>query len=314
MKNLVKVETRQNQVAGATKRTEEIQGKIIEYAWKAKKLGLAETTIKQRIYRLRLLVKKGADLLNSDSITTILALSNWTESNKRSFIVTYKSFAKVFNIEWIPPITRVQQKLPFIPTEEEIDQLIAGCGKRTATFLQVLKNTGARGCEASKIKWIDVDKESSTIKINYPAKGSLPRIIKVTPKTIAMINALPKTREAVFNPNVATIRKSFMKQRKRIAMKLQNPRLKQIHFHTLRHWKATIEYHRTKDILYVKRLLGHKQLKNTEIYTHLIEFKNDDWHVAHAKDLDEEDKLIEAGFEYVRYSDKDEVAIYRKRK
>jgi hypothetical protein len=28
----------------------------------------------------------------------------------------------------------------------------------------------------------------------------------------------------------------------------------------------------------------------------------------------EESKLIEAGFEYVRYSEKDEVAIYRKRK
>lgn len=40
----------------------------------------------------------------------------------------------------------------------------------------------------------------------------------------------------------------------------------------------------------------------------------DEWHVAHAKDLQEESKLIEAGFEYVRYSDKDQVAIHRKRK
>jgi hypothetical protein len=38
------------------------------------------------------------------------------------------------------------------------------------------------------------------------------------------------------------------------------------------------------------------------------------WHVAHAKSLDEKSKLIKAGFEYVHYSEKDEVAIYRKRK
>jgi len=228
--------------------------------------------------------------------------------------VVYKSFAKTFNLSWDPPKTRVQQKLPFIPTEAEIDQLIAGCGKKTATFLQVLKDTGARGCEASKIQWTDIDERSRTIRINNPAKGSLPRIVKVTPKTIAMINALPKTGKYVFNTNMATIRKGFMKQRKRIAETLQNPRLKQIHFHTLRHWKATMEYHRTKDILHVKRLLGHKQLKNTEIYTHLINFEDDEWHVAHAKNLEEEDKLIEAGFEYVRYSEKDKVAIYRKRK
>ena len=28
------------------------------------------------------------------------------------------------------------------------------------------------------------------------------------------------------------------------------------HFHTLRHWKATMEYQRTRDILYVKKHLG----------------------------------------------------------
>jgi len=61
-------------------------------------------------------------------------------------------------------------------------------------------------------------------------------------------------------------------------------------------------------------LLGHRKLENTEIYTHLISFESDEWHVAYAKNLKEEEKLIEAGFEYVRYSKKDDVAIYRKRK
>jgi hypothetical protein len=47
---------------------------------------------------------------------------------------------------------------------------------------------------------------------------------------------------------------------------------------------------------------------------HLINFESDEWHVANAKNLDEENKLIEAGFEYLRYSNKDEAVIYRKRK
>lgn len=50
------------------------------------------------------------------------------------------------------------------------------------------------------------------------------------------------------------------------------------------------------------------------MYTHLINFESDEWHVAHVRNLEEENRLIEAGFEYVRYSQKDEVAIYRKRK
>jgi len=33
-----------------------------------------------------------------------------------------------------------------------------------------------------------------------------------------------------------------------------------------------------------------------------------------ARNLGEESKLIEVGFEYMRYNEKDQVAIYRKRK
>ena len=57
-----------------------------------------------------------------------------------------------------------------------------------------------------------------------------------------------------------------------------------------------------------------KKLENVDVYTHLIDFESDEWHVAHATNLEEENKLIEAGFEFIRYSEKDQVAIYRKRK
>ena len=75
-----------------------------------------------------------------------------------------------------------------------------------------------------------------------------------------------------------------------------------------------MEYHRTKNIKWVQQVLGHKKLENTDMYTQLINFESDEWHVAHARNLEEETKLIETGFEYVRYSNKDQVAIYRKRK
>jgi len=37
----------------------------------------------------------------------------------------------------------------------------------------------------------------------------------------------------------------------------------QIHFHTFRHWKATMEYYKTKAILHVMKVLGHKNINNT---------------------------------------------------
>ncbi len=56
----------------------------------------------------------------------------------------------------------------------------------------MLKDTGARTAEALKLKWVDIDEKSCVIRINNPVKGSLARAIKVSAKTIAVINALPK--------------------------------------------------------------------------------------------------------------------------
>jgi integrase len=54
-------------------------------------------------------------------------------------------------------------------------------------------------------------------------------------------------------------------QRKKIAKKLADPRIAKIHFHLIRHWFDTIEYHKTHDLVHVQRLLGHKSILNTMI-------------------------------------------------
>ena len=81
--------------------------------------------------------------------------------------------------------------------------------------------------------------------------------------------------------------------------KLHNPRIDKITFHTFRHFKATMEYHKTKDILHVMKVLGHKNINNTLIYTQLVDFKDDEYTVKVAEDVEEDKELIEAGFEYV---------------
>ncbi|MEM3597157.1 MAG: tyrosine-type recombinase/integrase, partial [Candidatus Bathyarchaeia archaeon] len=86
----------------------------------------------------------------------------------------------------------------------------------------------------------------------------------------------------------------------------------QITFHTFRHWKATTEYHRTKDLLYVKELLGHRSILSTMTYTQLVNFGEDDFTCKVAKSIDEVKELVEAGFEYV--CDYEGLKVFRKRK
>jgi len=101
-----------------------------------------------------------------------------------------------------------------------------------------------------------------------------------------------------------------------LARKLQNPRLLRISFHTLRHWKATVLYHQTKDILYVKQFLGHRKVETTLLYIQLADviFKQttDEFTVRVANKPDEIKALLEVGFEFV--CEKDELLYFRKRK
>ncbi|NIU80859.1 tyrosine-type recombinase/integrase, partial [Candidatus Bathyarchaeota archaeon] len=93
-------------------------------------------------------------------------------------------------LSWDPPDYTPVQKLPFIPLEKEIDALVSGCGPKVATSLQLLKETGMRIGEAWKLEWTDIDTERRTITCE-PEKHGKPRMFKVSPKLIAMLNRLP---------------------------------------------------------------------------------------------------------------------------
>jgi site-specific recombinase XerC len=73
-----------------------------------------------------------------------------------------------------------------------------------------------------------------------------------------------------------------------------------------------MEYAKTKDILHVMKLLGHRSLENTLIYTQLVNFESNEYHSATAKTVEEAKQLIESGFEYVCAIE--DVQLFRKRK
>ena len=51
------------------------------------------------------------------------------------------------------------------------------------------------------------------------------------------------------------------------------------------------------------QLLGHKNVKNTLIYTQLVNFKTDEYICKVAKTVKDATELVEAGFEYATESD-----------
>jgi integrase len=294
----------------------DVKGELIGFAWWLKKQGRSETTIQQYHRMLMYIFKRGADLNDPESVKEVLAKWTGGQAWKGLAIAAYSSFLLFKGKSWIPPKVNVVRKLPFIPLESEIDALIAGCGPKTSTLLQLLKETGMRVGEAFRLTWDSIDPQRRIIILNEPEKNGNPRIFKVSSKLIGMLNRFPKTGEKVFGASYKTVKHNFRVQRKRLAEKLNNPRLNKITFHTLRHWRATMEYHKTKDPLYVKEMLGHKKLDTTLLYIQvekaLFGDNNDEFTVKVTRDPNEARVLLETGFEYV--FEMDGLRFFRKRK
>ena len=309
--------TRQEQAAGATILAESIKGATVKYLVWLQNKGRSPSTISSRMTHLNVLTHEGANILDPESVNQTLAKQrSWSESYKSQIVWTYIAFAQMMKITYEPPNYKQTERLPFIPTETELDQLIAACGKKTSTFLQTAKETAARAGEIWKLQWTDLDEANNVLRIT-PEKNSKPRIMKISTKLTAMLNNLPKTSTRIFGEsNIIGFRDNFNRAKKKISYRLSNPRFLQITFHTFRHWKATILYHKTKDIIYVKEFLGHKDLRNTMIYINvenaIYQQGSDDFTCKVAKTVDEAKQLIEVGFEYV--TDVDGFRLFRKRK
>jgi hypothetical protein len=77
-----------------------------------------------------------------------------------------------------------------------------------------------------------------------------------------------------------------------------------------------MEYHKTKDIMHVKAMLGHKTVTSTEVYINLEQAlfnnQNSEWTTKVAHNETELCQLLENGYEYV--TDYNTNKILRKRK
>ena len=83
-------------------------------------------------------IARKSDLLNPESVKRYLGTAELTEGRKEALTVRLARFYRFKGIKWTPPRYRRVDKLPFIPLESEVEQLISGMGKKAACFLQLL--------------------------------------------------------------------------------------------------------------------------------------------------------------------------------
>jgi integrase len=285
---------------------------IINILWKLKSDGKSEETIKNIGKCLRVL-EKNAEINNPESVRDWIANSGKSEGYKRNLVNAYCHFVKFNGLTWNKPIYRESSKLPRIPADEKLNMIISASPKNLALKLLISMETGIRPVELMRLKVKDLDENGNI----YPstAKGGSPRVLKLTQRTTSLLRgyiAKYNLTDNLFKGKSEYYSKSYRRVRNNLAVKLNDPSIRNITLYHLRHHFATMLYNRTKDILHVQQKMGHRRLTTTLIYTQLIDNQSDEFTVKVANNINEASQLIESGFEFVAtFQDK---LLFRKRK
>lgn len=282
--------------------------------------GKAETTIESVGKRLRIIAKH-ANINDPNAVKEFIANHQCSNSYKHLLTTAYSMYAKSRQIQWQPPHYKPEQHAIRPPTNEKIQMIIAHAGARMALKLRLCSETGMRPIEICNLKTKDID---ITQHLVYPttAKHGSPRTLPISPNLTTTIqehiirNNL-EAEDKLFNITPRTYSKEYRITRNALADKLHDPSIKQIRLYDLRHYYATKLYAKTHNILTVMTQLGHKDIKNTMIYTHLINVENDEYNTQAVQlgtptTIKEITQLSDDGFEY--YTEADGFKLFRKRK
>jgi integrase len=231
-----------------------------------KKQAYEDTTIKATAKRLKHL-QMNCHLADSESVKLFVANKKCSNGFKETLIETYDIFMRSIGQQWQKPFYARYDKLPKIPTEERINMLISQATPRMALILSMSKDMGTRPVELAWLKFADINLQNGIVSITG-AKHTVGRNGKLKPHTLEMLKQyINKNRlnanDRLFPTESEHISESYRRLRNTLARKLQDPTFLTIRLYDFRHFKASIEYHKTKDLLYVKTILGHKDLRTT---------------------------------------------------
>lgn len=177
-------------------------------------------------------------------------------------------------------IPRRPQPTPRALTIAQIRQLIAYLARQTglrarrdeACLLTALY-AGLRACELATLRWGDVDLDASVIVVRLSKCGH-GRVVPIHPALRPILVAWQRLQalgadaplfgdthdDATAGRPITAARVGKIARRAKIATGLP------LTAHVLRHTFATWTLRRSKDLYAVSKALGHKQLKQTEVY------------------------------------------------
>jgi integrase len=264
-------------------------------------------------------ISRETDLFDPLATERYVLSQNWSNTYKNHILDAYEKFTKANQIEWSRTKRLREEEYPVkVPTEERINLIISSCTKTYALIYRISKY-GLRPDEIGKITLRDLDLDRGELTVRTSKMGA-GRTLKLKQDLVDLLRE-HIARRGIKNidgrlfASSKKIKRKWLDFRQSAFEKFGDPELLKIRLYDLRHWFATTTYIKTRDIFYVKTVMGHRSIDNTLKYIHLANSLvnySEDYTCKTAKTIDEATKLIESGFDYV--TEMDGIKLFRKRK
>lgn len=172
------------------------------------------------------------------------------------------------------PQFRIPEKQPFYYSYTDYDNLLNVIDNQDIKDIVVFAvNTGLRQMELLKLQWAQIDFENKYVILDnrlHLTKGKRVRTIPLNSKALEVLKSryVNTTSKNVFLFQDHVMTQDFISRQFKkyvISAKLNN----KLNFHSLRHTFATWLVKKGAPIYEVSKLLGHANIKTTEIYSHI---------------------------------------------
>jgi len=248
--------------------------------------GMAENTRESYLQKMRCFVRyfmQAPDQLTAEDVKQYqLFLTKerrvtWSTFNVHVCAIRF-FYRHVLRVEWDVehiPYQRTGRRLPVVLSGEEVIALLhAATNLKHRAILMTLYAAGLRASEAVHLRLEDIDSKRRMIRVDQ-GKGRKDRYVMLSEALLETLRCYwrekrpapwlfpgqdpsrPLTRESV--------EKLFARAKEKAGIR------KRVSPHSLRHSFATHLLERGVNIRVIQRLLGHRSLRSTEIYTHVAE-------------------------------------------
>jgi site-specific recombinase XerD len=248
--------------------------------------GLAENTRRSYLEKMRRFVRhfmRAPDQLTAEDVKQYqLFLTKdrrvtWSTFNVNVCAIRF-FYRNVLRVEWNVehiPYQKTGTRLPVVLSGEEVIALLdAATNLKHRAILMTLYSAGLRTGEAIHLRLEDIDSQRMMIRVEQ-GKGRQDRYVMLSRKLLETLRRywlMSRPDPWLFPGQVPTHPITYRSVDRIFACaKAKAGIRKRVVPHSLRHSFATHLLERGVNIRVIQRLLGHRNLRSTEVYTHVAE-------------------------------------------